>query len=199
MQTSTIPTTDFDWMNMMMCKKLIEIKKNSRKKKDWITTDYLLQAVSKFFDIPEKEIKSKRRYPRLALSRGYYCVLCRELIFSIVKRKKVKLSFQKIGSTLNKRDHSTVMHSINTFRDYTEQTPRFRMFYVTLKREILNGVVKFNEPASQSIKDLDQKIRTEYSRIYSKLKRERIQISDEIEKSTTRTSDPNFSYRSRHT
>lgn len=73
----------------------------SRKEKV-ISADYIQEVVAKYFNIPQKDIKSSKRSNDIAYPRQIAMFLCRDL---------ANMSFTKIGDEFGKRDHTTVMHA----------------------------------------------------------------------------------------
>lgn len=73
----------------------------SRKEKV-ISTDYIQEVVAKYFNIPQKDIKSSKRSNDIAYPRQIAMFLCRDL---------ANMPFTKIGDEFGKRDHTTVMHA----------------------------------------------------------------------------------------
>ena len=73
----------------------------SRKEKV-ISADYIQEVVAKYFNIPQKDIKSSKRSNDIAYPRQIAMYLCRDL---------ANMPFTKIGEEFGKRDHTTVMHA----------------------------------------------------------------------------------------
>ena len=73
----------------------------SRKEKV-ISADYIQEVVAKYFNIPQKDIKSSKRSNDIAYPRQIAMYLCRDL---------ANMPFTKIGDEFAKRDHTTVMHA----------------------------------------------------------------------------------------
>ncbi len=73
----------------------------SRKEKV-ISADYIQEVVAKYFNIPQKDIKSSKRSNDIAYPRQIAMFLCRDL---------ANMPFTKIGDEFGKRDHTTVMHA----------------------------------------------------------------------------------------
>lgn len=73
----------------------------SRKEKV-ISADYIQEVVAKYFNIPQKDIKSSKRSNDIAYPRQIAMYLCRDL---------ANMPFTKIGDEFGKRDHTTVMHA----------------------------------------------------------------------------------------
>ena len=74
-------------------------------KKDKImSSDYIQQVVSKYFNINEKDMTSSKRSNDIAYPRQIAMYLCRDI---------ADLSYKQIGLDFGKRDHTTVMHACN--------------------------------------------------------------------------------------
>ena len=75
------------------------------KKDKIITFDSILKVVCDYFNVKLSELKSKKRSKSIAFPRQIAMYLMRE---------KLNCSLSEIGEILGGRDHSTVLHSINT-------------------------------------------------------------------------------------
>jgi len=80
-------------------------------KKETLTYDKIINEVSIYFGISTKEILGKSQTKECSLPRQFSMYLCRELL---------KIPYMKIGSIF-KRDHSTVMTSVNSIKNYLEK------------------------------------------------------------------------------
>lgn len=69
-----------------------------------ISSDYIKETVSKYFNIDVKDIDSSKRSNEIAYPRQIAMYLCREL---------AKMQYKNIGNSFGGRDHSTVMHACN--------------------------------------------------------------------------------------
>ncbi|MDE5830741.1 MAG: chromosomal replication initiator protein DnaA, partial [Clostridia bacterium] len=67
-----------------------------------ISSDYIKETVSKYFNIDVKDMDSSKRSNDIAFPRQIAMYLCREL---------AKMQYKNIGNNFGNRDHSTVMHA----------------------------------------------------------------------------------------
>ena len=67
-----------------------------------ISSDYIKETVSKYFNIEVKDINSTKRSNDIAYPRQIAMYLCRDL---------ANMPYKKIGEEFGKRDHTTVMHA----------------------------------------------------------------------------------------
>ena len=74
------------------------------KREKVMSSEYIQQVVSKYFNIGEKDITSSKRSNDIAYPRQIAMFLCREIS---------DLSYKQIGLDFGKRDHTTVMHACN--------------------------------------------------------------------------------------
>ena len=90
-------------------------------------------------------LKHKIRIREITELRSIFCFLARNM----------KYSLKTIGEYLNGRDHTTVIHSVNTFKDLIETCPVFREKYY----KVLDNIKKINNITDESpIMDCLQKI-----------------------------------------
>lgn len=87
-------------------KNLRSIIKHPRKS---IGVKKLIDCISKFYDIPQKELLSQNRRREVAHPRQ---------IMMYIMREEFKYSYPLIGSKLGGRDHTTVIHACNKIGDY---------------------------------------------------------------------------------
>ena len=67
-----------------------------------LSSDFVKETVSKFFNINKDELASNKRSNEIAFPRQIAMYLCREV---------ANMSYPKIGEDFGNRDHSTVMHA----------------------------------------------------------------------------------------
>lgn len=85
-------------------------------------------------------------------SRMRELVELRHIFFYIAKSFGFSLS--SIGIYLNKRDHTTVIHGIRTFRDLVETDPNFKQKY----NEILNHIKQNHHEYNPSVMDSSDQV-----------------------------------------
>ncbi len=73
-----------------------------------LTPDIIINTVSRFFNIKNSELKSKKRTKSISYPRQIAMYLLRE---------KLNISLKEIGEIFSGRDHSTVLHSIQSIEE----------------------------------------------------------------------------------
>lgn len=91
-----------------------------------VTIDNIMLMVSKYFNIPVKELRSPRRSRSLARPRQIAMCLAREL---------TQHSLPEIGQAFEK-DHTTVLHACRTIAKLREEDTRIREDYENLLRQL---------------------------------------------------------------
>ena len=71
----------------------------------------IIQIVSKEMNISTDDIKSSSRKRNHVIARCYIAGICDEL-----RQKNIKITYKSIGNELGKRDHTTIMHNIQTHK-----------------------------------------------------------------------------------
>lgn len=80
-------------------------------KKGYVFTpnpDIIISTVAELYGFTSKEIKGKKRYPRIAEARHLCMYLCRNLL---------GITFMEIGRIFGGKDHSTIVYSIKKIED----------------------------------------------------------------------------------
>lgn len=80
-------------------------------KKGYVFTanpDIIISTVAELYGFTSKEIKGKKRYPRIAEARHLCMYLCRSLL---------GITFMEIGKIFGGKDHSTIVYSIKKIED----------------------------------------------------------------------------------
>ena len=73
-----------------------------------VTIDALIESVSSYYTVSRSDVTGT--------SRARECMIPRQVIMYIAKTK-LRMSLSKIGTLLGKRNHTTVMHSVNRIED----------------------------------------------------------------------------------
>ena len=82
------------------------------------------------------QLTQKIRIREITELRSIFCFLARNMRYSL----------KTIGEYLNGRDHTTVIHSINTFKDLIETCPIFREKY----HSVLDNIKQINNITDES-------------------------------------------------
>lgn len=92
-----------------------------------ITADLIISTVAEHFNISIQDMKGSKRNSEIVQPRQISMYLCREM---------TNLSFNAIGESLGKKDHSTVMHGIRKVEDDMTQYEDTRRLIDILKKKI---------------------------------------------------------------
>ena len=93
-----------------------------------LTFDKLLNCVSKYYNVPKKDIIGVRRHRQK--------VICRQMFCYIARDNMPDKSLENIGAALGGRDHSTVIHSIQQAADLMQYDKQFKKDYTRLNEFI---------------------------------------------------------------
>ena len=94
-----------------------------------VSSNYIKETVSKYFNISVKDLDSSKRSSDLAYPRQIAMYLCREI---------ADIPYKKIGDEFGKRDHSTVMHACEKINNDIKQKDETRLIVESVKNIILN-------------------------------------------------------------
>ncbi len=100
------------------------------KKEKIISSSYIKEIVSKYFNISVKDLDSAKRSNDLAYPRQIAMYLCREI---------ADIPYKKIGDEFGKRDHSTVMHACEKISNDMKQKGETWSHVESVKNIILNS------------------------------------------------------------
>lgn len=92
-----------------------------------VGVDYIQKSVAEYFDITVAEIKDKTRKKEIVLARQVAMYFAKEL---------TNLSLKTIGYHFGNRDHSTVIHAIQTVNDLIESDRKVKMCVDDLKKKL---------------------------------------------------------------
>ncbi len=100
------------------------------KREKVMSSEYIQQVVSKYFNINEKDMTSSKRSNEVAYPRQIAMYLCREI---------ADLSYKQIGLDFGKRDHTTVMHACTKIEnEIKKETNNTKAIVESVKNIILN-------------------------------------------------------------
>ena len=95
-----------------------------------ISSDYIKETVSKYFNIEIKDINSTKRSNDIAYPRQIAMYLCRDL---------ANMPYKKIGEEFGKRDHTTVMHACGKIeQELKDNENNTKLIVDSVKKIILN-------------------------------------------------------------
>ena len=94
-----------------------------------ISSDYIKETVSKYFNIEIKDINSTKRSNDIAYPRQIAMYLCRDL---------ANMPYKKIGEDFGKRDHTTVMHACGKIEQELKTDNNTKLIVDSVKKIILD-------------------------------------------------------------
>lgn len=94
-----------------------ELSNRIRKQRAEITAEKIIEAVSKEYDVPVSEMKSKKRQKKI--------VEARQIAMYLLKRQ-LDINLTKIGGLFGGRDHSTVINSIRKIEGKINESKSFK-------------------------------------------------------------------------
>ncbi|MGM0508401.1 MAG: chromosomal replication initiator protein DnaA [Fusobacteriota bacterium] len=103
---------------------LYDVLKNKSK---LVTKEKIINVVSKHYDIPVEQMKSKRRKKRIAKSRQVAMYFLRNML---------QLPFAAIGDIFGGKDHTTVMHSVSKIEKEKKEKKFFEKDLAMLRERI---------------------------------------------------------------
>ena len=89
-----------------------------------LTVDEIVEAVARFYDFQEDDLRGSRRTKHLALARQVAMYLSRE---------ETKTSLLQVGAALGNRDHTTVMHGHDKIARQIEEDEQLRRDILAIK------------------------------------------------------------------
>jgi chromosomal replication initiator protein len=108
-----------------LAKQMLASNLSAPKKK--ISVDTILEAVAKYYNIPENAIRGKGRSKEVVLPR---------MITMFLTKQLTNYSLKSIGLQFGGRDHSTVIHSINMIDEKLKEDSSFRDDISHIKKEL---------------------------------------------------------------
>ena len=95
----------------------ISIKVNIKNRKNKYNHEMIISAVERHTNVEFREFIKKTRTKHLTEARKLYCYFM---------RTKLRWSLKEIGDTLGSRDHTTIIHNIQVYKDLYETDDNFR-------------------------------------------------------------------------
>ncbi|MBE7042004.1 MAG: chromosomal replication initiator protein DnaA [Ruminococcaceae bacterium] len=95
-----------------------------------LSNQEVLKEVSRYFDIPQEEILSKKRTKEIAYVRQIAMYLCREIVGD---------SLKEVGNFFGKKDHSTVLHACDKIEAEMKKDIELQNQIVDLTKNIKHG------------------------------------------------------------
>ena len=101
---------------------------NSRRSKN-ISVDTIISAVSKFFNVSENQILTRKRTKEIAFARQIAMYLAKEM---------TSLTFESIGLNFGGKDHATVMYSHKIIKELLTKSEKVFSQVKEIKENIKN-------------------------------------------------------------
>lgn len=100
---------------------------DSSRKNDAVTIKKLIETVSKFYELEEKDLLGKSREKRLAFPRQ---------IIMFLMREEMRYSYPTIGAEIGGRDHTTAMHAYSKISKAVDSDEKLRQEINLLKQRL---------------------------------------------------------------
>ena len=94
----------------------------------FLTSDFILDTVSKHFSVSKENLIGKKREKSVALARPVAMLLCRELLH---------ISLEQVGAIFSGRDHSSVLYSLKKINELQKSNKDVNIQVATLKQMCL--------------------------------------------------------------
>jgi len=92
-----------------------------------VSADDIVDAVCKYFNVKLADMRSKKRTKSISFPRQVAMYMLRE---------KQNMSLQEVGSLFGGRDHSTVLHAVNTIATKYPDSKEIQLIVSTLEKEL---------------------------------------------------------------
>ena len=92
-----------------------------------VSIDYIQKTVSEYFHLKTEDLKDKTRKKEVVIARQLAMYFAKEY---------TNLSLKSIGYHFGGRDHSTVIHAVQTVNDMYDVDSRFRSSVDELKKKL---------------------------------------------------------------
>ena len=92
-----------------------------------ISIDYIQKLVCDYFDMPDDSLKSKTRKREVVQARQIAMFFAKDM---------TKSSLKTIGTFFGNRDHSTVIHAVQTVNDLMDTDRKFKNYMEEIARKI---------------------------------------------------------------
>jgi chromosomal replication initiator protein len=92
-----------------------------------ITSDYIQEIVSKYFNVQKSDLVSTKKSNEIVYPRQIAMFLCRNF---------ANMSYPQIGRDFGKKDHTTVMHACNKIEKEIKQNTNTKLIVESLKNII---------------------------------------------------------------
>ena len=93
-----------------------------------ISSEFIQETVSKYFNISSKDLKGSKRSNDIAFPRQIAMYLCRNV---------AQMSLPQIGKDFGKRDHTTVMHACNKIEKEIKENQNTKLIVESVKNILL--------------------------------------------------------------
>jgi chromosomal replication initiator protein len=97
------------------------------KKDRVVSTDEIINAVCKYFNVKLADLRSKKRTKSISFPRQIAMYMLRE---------RQNISLQEVGSIFGGRDHSTVLHAVNSITEKYPESKEIQLIISTLEKDL---------------------------------------------------------------
>jgi chromosomal replication initiator protein len=97
------------------------------KKDRAVSSEDIINAVCSYFNVKMADLRSKKRTKSISYPRQIAMYMLRE---------KLNMSLQEVGSIFGGRDHSTVLHAVNTTASKLEESKEVQLVISTLEKDL---------------------------------------------------------------
>jgi len=97
------------------------------RKDKMVTEDNIIDAVTGYFNVKMSDLKSKKRTKSISLPRQ---------IAMYILRNKLNISLQEVGELFGGRDHSTVLHSVQSIEKKSKEDKEIQEIIATLEKSL---------------------------------------------------------------
>ncbi|PLX70934.1 MAG: chromosomal replication initiator protein DnaA [Denitrovibrio sp.] len=103
------------------------LEKFIAKKDKVVSSEEIINAVCKYFGVKLADLRSKKRTKSISFPRQISMYMLRE---------KQNMSLQEIGSIFGGRDHSTVLHAVNSIASKYDENKEIQLIISTLEKDL---------------------------------------------------------------
>ncbi|MCD8492334.1 MAG: hypothetical protein LRY51_10795 [Geovibrio sp.] len=97
------------------------------RKDKMVTEENIIDAVTGYFNVKMSDLKSKKRTKSISLPRQ---------VAMYILRNKLNISLQEVGELFGGRDHSTVLHSVQSIEKKCKDDKEIQEIIATLEKTL---------------------------------------------------------------
>ncbi len=122
-----VTSNNTDRITLDICKQAFNYASKDEKKGDKLTSEYIISLVAQYYNLNEKQLKSRIRTSQIALARAIAMYLCRTCL---------NLSFLAVGQAFNGKDHTTVMAACTKVENLLKTDENMKKSIKVLQKKI---------------------------------------------------------------